>query len=596
VSACNAQARGFRQIGRSIMSKLLIVDDDARAREFLEGVLTGAQYELIFAKSGEEALLLASEAQPDLMILDGMLPGIDGFEVCRHLRLDPLLDDMPIIMVTGLDDHASRVRGLEAGADDVIAKPFDPIELRALVRTITNLNRYHRRMDERIKHQREQVRHDLAFDATLEAWASALELRGVEPAGHIRRILPLCLKLAREMKIPEADMSRLRTGVLLHDIGLMGLPDAILLKTRSLAASEEVALRMHPEYARNMLAAVEALQFSLEIPYCHHENWDGSGYPRGLKGEEIPLLARLFSVVDAWDELGADRPRAKALPPAQVLAFIREKSGTLFDPQVVQAFERVLQADPAFASAMTAASVLSRRAPFLQKNHLWAGSFSLASQGTRSHFAAAIALITILPVLALAYLAFSGVLPVQYQSTTFISCGCVILAMMILGYGLLANYPANIGRLRQQLEMLARGVLPLRVDLYKDENDLVAIEKSMRDIVLQVGERIRTIEMQSEALLVAERQRVAIEGLGAACHHLGQPASTIRMALYLVRQAKTPDEREDLLRQCEESADAIADTLEKLQHIANYRTEPYLPNAANTKSKEEQRILEIAVK
>lgn len=573
------------------MSTILIIDDDASVRDMLARTLGDAHYELVFAASGREGLQKASETLPDLVLLDVLLPDLDGFEVCRHMRLDPLLAELPVVIVTGLADRDARLRGIEAGADDVITKPFDHGELRALVRTITKLDRYRKRLHERDAHQRDRVRSDLALETTLEVWARALEMRGAEAPGHIRRVLPATLRLARELGLAEGELARLRLGVLLHDIGLMGVPDETLLQTRPLADGERARLHMHPVYAHNLLASSVALQASLDVPYCHHEHWDGTGYPRGLSEEAIPLAARIFAVVDAWDELAADRPRGQAWPRARVREHIREQAGRQFDPHVVEAFDRIQEGEEASVPA-PAAEATSGRTARPRERHAWRKGWSLVSQGSRVHFVAAGALISILPVLALAYFAFSGLLPAELRTAVFMTCGGVVLAMMALGYGLLAKYPQSIVRLRGQLDALAKGVLPLRINLARDEDDLVAIEKSMRDIVVQSAERIRTIEQQTEALLVAERQRVAIEGLGAACHHLGQPTTSMRMALHLVRRAQTAEEREARLAQCEESAEAIADTLVKLQHIASYRTQPYLA-ATGAKPPKVPKILEI---
>ena len=181
-----------------------------------------------------------------------------------------------------------------------------------------------------------------AYDTTLEGWARALELRDRETEGHTRRVTIKTMQLARYMNISEDNLINVYRGVLLHDIGKMGVPDQILRKTGSLTDAEWVEMRKHPQYAFDLLSPIPYLRPALDIPYCHHEHWDGSGYPRGLKGEQIPLAARIFSIVDIWDALLSDRPYRKAWPEEKVTSYINEISGTVLDPKVVEAFFRMM--------------------------------------------------------------------------------------------------------------------------------------------------------------------------------------------------------------------------------------------------------------
>jgi len=183
-----------------------------------------------------------------------------------------------------------------------------------------------------------------AYDTTLEGWARALELRDRETEGHTRRVTELTMQLARYMGISDDDLVNMYRGVLLHDIGKMGVPDQILRKTGPLIETEWVEMRKHPEYAFNLLAPIPYLRPALDIPYCHHEHWDGSGYPRGLKGEQIPLAARIFSIVDIWDALLSDRPYRKAWPQEKVVQYLKDISGKDLDPKVVTAFLRMINA------------------------------------------------------------------------------------------------------------------------------------------------------------------------------------------------------------------------------------------------------------
>jgi response regulator RpfG family c-di-GMP phosphodiesterase len=182
-----------------------------------------------------------------------------------------------------------------------------------------------------------------AYDTTLEGWARALELRDRETEGHTRRVTELTMRLARYMGVSDSEMVNIYRGVLLHDIGKMGVPDHILKKKGKLAPEEWVEMRQHPTYAYNLLAPISFLRGVVDIPYCHHEHWDGSGYPRGLKGEQIPLAARIFSVIDVWDALLSDRPYRKAWPRDKVKAYLKECAATILDPRIVNIFLTMIE-------------------------------------------------------------------------------------------------------------------------------------------------------------------------------------------------------------------------------------------------------------
>jgi putative nucleotidyltransferase with HDIG domain len=178
----------------------------------------------------------------------------------------------------------------------------------------------------------------IAYQATLEGWVRALDLRDKETEDHTKRVTAMTEQLAKAMGVKDEYLVHIRRGALLHDIGKMAIPDGILLKPGGLTAEERLLIQQHPVFAHEMLSPIKFLKPALEIPYCHHEKWDGSGYPRGLKGEEIPFSARIFAVVDVWDALTSNRPYRKAMSPAEVRKHIRADSGSHFDPQVVNAF------------------------------------------------------------------------------------------------------------------------------------------------------------------------------------------------------------------------------------------------------------------
>ncbi len=182
-----------------------------------------------------------------------------------------------------------------------------------------------------------------AYQRTIEGWVRALDLRDRETEGHTQRVTELTVRVARHLGFTQEELTHIRRGALLHDMGKMAIPDTILHKPGPLNEAEWERMRQHPIYAYDMLSPISYLQPALEIPFCHHERWDGSGYPRGLKGEEIPLAARLFAIVDVWDALLSDRPYRKKLPREEVIAYLREKSGQLFDPALVELFLSIVE-------------------------------------------------------------------------------------------------------------------------------------------------------------------------------------------------------------------------------------------------------------
>jgi putative nucleotidyltransferase with HDIG domain len=189
--------------------------------------------------------------------------------------------------------------------------------------------------------QRSSSELSMAYDATIEGWSHALDLRDKETEGHTQRVTEMTVKLARSFGLSEAELAQVRWGALLHDIGKMGVPDGLLHKPGPMTDEEWVVMKKHPTFAYEMLAPIRYLRLALDIPYCHHEKWDGSGYPRGLKGDQIPLVARIFAVVDVWDALRSDRPYRRAWDEEKVREHIRTSSGTHFDPQVVEVFMQI---------------------------------------------------------------------------------------------------------------------------------------------------------------------------------------------------------------------------------------------------------------
>jgi putative two-component system response regulator len=324
---------------------ILIIDDDASAQKAVESLLMNQGYQLLFANNGVEGLKLASEQEPDLILLDVMMPGMDGFEVCNRLRANILLAEVPVLMISALDDRTSRLRGIETGVDDFISKPFDRNELRARVRTILRLNRYRKLRNEQDLLEDALDKLQGAYDKTMEGWVKALDLRDHETEGHTQRVTKMTVRLAQAMGIDGENLVHIRRGALLHDIGKLSVPDSILFKPGKLTDGEWEIMRMHTNYAYEWLFPIEYLRPAIDIPYYHHEKWDGSGYPCGLRGEDIPHAARIFAVVDVWDALSSNRCYRTAWPKEEVLKYIREQSGKHFEPKVVDMFIHLLSED-----------------------------------------------------------------------------------------------------------------------------------------------------------------------------------------------------------------------------------------------------------
>ena len=324
-------------------SKILIIDDDKSSQKAVESLLLNQGFQLQFADNGRDGLHYAIATEPDLILLDVMMPEMDGYEVCLKIRDEMSLAEVPILMISALDDRESRIRAIEAGVDDFISKPFDRTELRARVRTILRLNRYRKLREEHALLENALVELEAAYDQTIEGWVKALDIRDRETEGHTRRVTEMTIQLARMLGVSESELVHVRRGALLHDIGKLGVPDSILHKPGKLTPEEWDIMKLHTIHAYEWLYQVEYLHPAIDIPYYHHEKWDGSGYPLGLAGTEIPLSARCFAIADVWDALCSERPYKKAWPKEKAIKHIESQKGTHFDPDVVDAFLKIVK-------------------------------------------------------------------------------------------------------------------------------------------------------------------------------------------------------------------------------------------------------------
>jgi putative two-component system response regulator len=319
-------------------SSILIVDADRAECALLNTILQAGDYRLEMAENGIQALEKARFLQPDVILLDIAIPGMPVTEICQQIRLEARLAEVPIVIMATPEEHQTMVQALDSGADDYLTKPVDSNELHTRLRNLTRLNQYRKALGDRqtIQDDHDQLVKD--YDATIEGWSQAMDKRDGESEGHTHRVAEMAILLARAMGLREDDLIHLRRGVLLHDMGELGIPNSILNKPGKLTEQEFELIRKHPVFAHEMFKSVDYLGPALEIPYCHHEKWDGSGYPRGLKGEEIPLSARIFAIVDVWDALISDRPYRPAWTQEEAILFVKDQSSRHFDPHVVEVF------------------------------------------------------------------------------------------------------------------------------------------------------------------------------------------------------------------------------------------------------------------
>ncbi len=324
--------------------KILLVDDTKTNIDILVQALQG-ECRLSVALSGQKALDFARSTRPDLILLDVVMPGMDGFMVCRELKADPETRDIPIIFITAVDDPRHKTKGLEAGAVDYITKPFEISEVKARVRTHLSL-----KIARETLTNQNQILEDRVRERTLELEKTqaeviyrlglAAEYRDMETGQHIRRMSEFCRILARAAGIEPKQADLMATACTMHDVGKIGIPDHILLKPGKLNVQEWEIMKTHCDIGRRLLAGGDSdiLRMAEVIAGTHHERWDGTGYPLGLSGEDIPLSGRIACVCDVFDALISKRPYKEAWPLDLAVEEIRDKSGQFFDPRLAALF------------------------------------------------------------------------------------------------------------------------------------------------------------------------------------------------------------------------------------------------------------------
>jgi putative nucleotidyltransferase with HDIG domain len=327
------------------MASILIVDDDEAVRGPLVAQLEALGHRCQVAVNGAEAVEKVRESEYDLIVSDIRMPVMDGLDFLKAVL--PLVEFVtPCVILTGYSDVSHAIRAMQVGAFDFVRKPWDILEMRLAVhRALVRRADLKFRRDYRVELERriEEAVGELkrAYDGTVVGFASLLEGKDESTAEHCHRVRDLCVRLAHEMGVPSSRMRDLELGAMLHDIGKFKVPDAILKKPGPLTPEEWTVMRRHPEYGAEIVEKIDFLRGASEVVRNHHERFDGTGYPRGLKGEEIPLAARIFMVADAYDAITSKRVYKEAVPADIALEEIRRSSGTHFDPSVVSAFERL---------------------------------------------------------------------------------------------------------------------------------------------------------------------------------------------------------------------------------------------------------------
>jgi putative two-component system response regulator len=310
--------------GHPVRPVVLAVDDNPLNLELLIEFLQDADCEVIMAASGLDALETAANVLPDLVLLDVMMPGMDGYEVCRRLKANPATRFVPVVLVTSLEQVDDRVRGLEAGADDFMSKPVDQTELLARVRSLFRSNELHDELDD--------------AERVTFALARAVAAKDGGTEAHIERVGAAAHALGKAAGLTGDVLHQLYLGGIIHDIGKIGIPDAILTKPGVLEPWEMEVMRRHVQIGVEIAAGLRSAASVIPIIQHHHEWFDGSGYPHHRSGARIPLVARIVAICDAYDAMISDRPYRRGITPPTARSILRQGAGSQWDPSLVGLF------------------------------------------------------------------------------------------------------------------------------------------------------------------------------------------------------------------------------------------------------------------
>ena len=338
----------------TVSPRILIVDDEVEITEILADLLS-EEYECLKAGSAEDALVRLREGEFQLVISDITMPGMSGLEMIPHVK--DLSPQTVVVMISGMQTVESAIGALRLGAFDYLMKPFDLRQVEAVVKRalehhdlVVAKQRYENHLEELVEQRTAELDRALnsleaAYRSTLKALTAALETRDSETHGHSERVVTYSLRLGREYGLNSDEMKALEFGSLLHDIGKIGVPDSILRKPAKLTEEEWVRMREHPLHGQQILRGIEFLQGAARVVAQHHEKWDGTGYPLGLRQEEIDICARIFAVADAFDAITSDRVYRRGKSYEAAAQELDDWAGRQFDPKVVEAFHRVPKED-----------------------------------------------------------------------------------------------------------------------------------------------------------------------------------------------------------------------------------------------------------
>ncbi len=331
-------------------AKILVVDDLELNIKLLESLLAEAGYRKVFSTTDPRQVApLYKDLAPDLVLLDLHMPHRNGFQVMEDLREIERDSYIPVLILTGFPDHATRLRALEAGARDFLSKPFEHVEALTRIRNMIEVRLLHndareqnRILEERVRERTRQLRETQL--EIVRRLGRAAEYRDNVTGMHVIRMSHYCAEMARAIGWSEEECEMLLHASPMHDIGKIGIPDRILLKEGKLTAEEWEVMKSHATIGAELLSDSNSplMQMAMEIALSHHEKWDGSGYPRGLKGDDIPIVGRIVALCDVFDALTTERPYKQAWPVEKVIAELERQSGKHFDPALVETFKSIL--------------------------------------------------------------------------------------------------------------------------------------------------------------------------------------------------------------------------------------------------------------
>lgn len=319
------------QDNRDAPPTILVADDEEGIRELLTGYLRAQGYRVLCARDGVEAQHLLQEASVDLALLDIMMPNSSGFSLCREIKSRPKTRLIPVVLITGLDTIDDRIHGIDSGADDFLSKPFRKEELLARVRSLLRVKSYTDELEN--------------AETVLCSLARSIEAKDAYTEGHCDRLSRSSVALAERVGLSEELCVALRRAGIVHDIGKVVVPESILSKPRPLTAEERRIMELHPVVGERICSPLRSFRHVLPIIRHHHEHWDGTGYPDGLRGEQVPLTARILQTVDVFDALTTERPYRRALSSSEALRIMEEETRRgWWDAHVLREFAAMIEA------------------------------------------------------------------------------------------------------------------------------------------------------------------------------------------------------------------------------------------------------------